>query len=352
MNTACPTPDSSLSPWQNFLHTQGAQYTVDGLQVADFGAPEAELNAAAQGTVLVPLTQFGLIDVHGPDAREFLHNQFTNDINHVGPAQVQHAAWCTAKGRMQASFLFWRTPDGYRFTLSADLQAALQKRLQMFILRSKVTLQSRSADRILLGLAGPQAAAALLAAGLPCPDEPLTHAGDAERSVLRLDTQRFIVLVADSDAPALWQTLAATARPAGLAAWQWLDIQAGLPVITAATREEFVPQMADFDKIGGVSFHKGCYPGQEIVARTQYLGKVKRHLFRLGSDVPLAAGDELFSPDNPDQSVGRVVSATPAPRDVSTQPYVALAVVQALHANNLRLKSREGTVLTASAVNP
>lgn len=167
-------------------------------------------------------------------------------------------------------------------------------------------------------------------------------------SVIRLDMQRFIVAVPAPAAADLWQKLSIKARPVGVPAWRWLDIQAGYPLVTLATKEEFVPQMADFEKIGAVSFHKGCYPGQEVVARTQYLGKVKRHLYRLSSTQALKAGEDLHSPDNPDQACGMVMTAAPSPRG----GFEALAVVQSNFAGNVRLGSREGPQVEASAVNP
>src|SRR5690606_34859735 len=142
---------------------------------------------------------------------------------------------------------------------------------------------------------------------------PMQTAADAGRRVLALGDGRFLVAASPDAAAGLWPMLAAALRPAGLPAWRWLDIRAGLPLIGAATKEHFVPQMADFERIGGVSFHKGCYPGQEIVARTQYLGKVKRHLYRLAGEAAMAAGDELYSGAVPDQSCGMVVSAAPSP---------------------------------------
>ena len=147
---------------------------------------------------------------------------------------------------------------------------------------------------------------------------------------------------------ALWQKLSIKARPAGIPAWRWLDIQAAFPLVTLATKEEFVPQMADFEKIGGVSFHKGCYPGQEVVARTQYLGKVKRHLYRLTSEQTLKAGDVLHSPDNPDQSCGMVMTAAASPAG----GYEALAVVQSNFSGNVRLGALDGPKVSATAVNP
>ncbi|QRM19817.1 folate-binding protein [Dechloromonas sp. TW-R-39-2] len=335
--------------WRSFLETAAGVFDTESSPILlSFGDAVGELQAADGQTILVPLTHLGQLDVSGEDAKSFLHSQFTSDINHLGAGQVQHSGWCTAKGRMQASFLAWRDGERYQLAISADLQEAAQKRLQMFILRSKVKLASLTDSTILLGLAGPLAAELLADAALPCPDAAMTSLQTDGVTVIRLDTQRFLVAAPDSAAAALWAKLSAKARPAGIPAWRWLDIQAGYPLVTLATKEEFVPQMADFEKIGGVSFHKGCYPGQEIVARTQYLGKVKRHLYRLSSPVALSAGDVLHSPDNPDQSCGMVMTAAPSP----TGGYEGLGVVQSNYAGNVRLGALTGPEVKAVAVNP
>jgi folate-binding protein YgfZ len=150
-----------------------------------------------------------------------------------------------------------------------------------------------------------------------------TAAFDGGR-VLRLDEQRWVIVVDSTRATALWTVLSSQATPAGRDAWLWHDIQAGLPLVTLATKEAFVPQMVNFEKIGGVSFNKGCYPGQEIVARTQYLGKVKRHMHRGHSATEFQIGDELFSPAVPDQACGRIAMIVPAPGS----GWDVLAVVQ------------------------
>jgi len=334
--------------WRSFLESAEGAFDGETSELLNFGDANAELMAASQQTVLVPLTHLGLIEANGEEAKPFLHSQFTNDINHLAEDQAQHAGWCTAKGRMQASFLVWRNGDCYQLILAADLQEAAQKRLQMFVLRAKVRLTAATDSTLLLGLSGPQAEAALSDAALPCPAEPMATAMADGITVIRLDASRFIIAAPEAAKATLWQKLTVKARPAGVPAWRWLDIQAGFPLVTLATKEEFVPQMADFEKIGGVSFHKGCYPGQEIVARTQYLGKVKRHLFRLTSDQALKAGDVLYSPDNPDQACGMVMTAAPAPAG----GYAALAVVQSNFSTNVHLGSREGPQVQAAAVNP
>lgn len=334
--------------WRSFLESADGIFDGETSELLNFGDATAELLAASKQTVLVPLTHLGLIEARGDDAKSFLHSQFTNDINHLAADQAQHTGWCTAKGRMQASFLAWRTSDSYQLALAADLQEAGQKRLQMFVLRSKVTLTAATDQTLLLGLAGPQAEEALTDAGLSYPPLAMNVSVTDDVTVIRLDASRFIIAVPETTKAGLWQKLTVKARPAGVPVWRWLDIQAGFPLVTLATKEEFVPQMADFEKIGGVSFHKGCYPGQEIVARTQYLGKVKRHLYRLTSQQALKAGDSLHSPDNPDQACGMVMTAAAA----LGGGYEALAVVQSNFSTNVHLGSLTGPLVQATAVNP
>ena len=308
--------------WTAALSAQGAY--AEGEDILHFGALEAELAAARSATVAVPLTHLGLLECAGEDAKSFLHNQLTSDINHLGPQSLQHSAWCSAKGRMLVSFLFYRHGDGYRALLSSDLVEATQKRLQMYVLRAKVSISRLHESHALIGIAGPDARAALVQAGLDAPTEAMHRAENARGDVLALSDQRFVVVIPAHEVQSVWTALTTAARPAGRLAWQWLDIRDGLPLICEATKEAFVPQMADFDRIGGVSFHKGCYPGQEIIARTQYLGKVKRHLYHLYAQAPMAAGMAVFSPDSPEHAVGTVVNAAPSPEG----GHVALAVIQ------------------------
>ena len=316
--------------WQEFLSAAGARFDAAKTgELTDFGDPSGEVIAARDATVISPLAHLGLIGCSGEDARAFLHNQLTSDVNHLDAQAAQHAAWCTAKGRMLASLVLYRSDDGYRALLAADLTAATLKRLQIYVLRAKVKLADLSSDYVAIGLscADPATGAdALAAAGLPVPAKALQSAAFADGHVIRLDDNRLLVVVACAAAAALWGRLAERARPVGVAAWRWLDVRAGLPLISEATREAFVPQMADFDKIGGVAFNKGCYPGQEVVARTHYLGKIKRHLYRLHTDAEAAAGALLFAAASGDaeHACGQVVSAAPAP-DGSC---AALAVIQ------------------------
>lgn len=337
-----------MNNWNEFLKAEGARMGEASQEVASFGHPDDELQAAASGTAMAPLDHLAVIECHGEDTREFLHNQLTSDINHLQDGHAQLAAWCSAKGRMLASFIVCRRGDRYRLILSMDLMSFIQKRLQMYVLRSKVSVTNLLESTVLLGLSGPDARQILTSQGFQLPEEKLQFTANERGDVVSLDEGRYLLAVDVESAPALWKQLSQMARPVGVPAWRWLDVRAALPWVTEATKEEFVPQMADFEKMGGVSFHKGCYPGQEIVARTQYLGKVKRHLYRLNSPLPLAAGDLLFSPEHPEQATGQIVSGAPTPGG----GYAALAVVQALYAENLHLKSLDGIKVDGIAVNP
>lgn len=310
--------------WQNYLGAKGASFSDFSVKFHDDERQDVAL--AAQGTVVVPLHHLGAIRASGEDASVLLHNLFSNDVKKLGPNEAQLTSFNSPKGRMLANLLLWREGSDYLLALSADIHAAMLKKLSMFILRSKVRLMDDSGDSVLIGLAGPQAGAALEAAGLHIPGAPRATASGVA-TVVRLDGARFIVSAPLSEGAGLWDKfVAAGAVPAGSAAWQWIDISEGLPTVTQPIQEEFVAQMLNYELIGGVSFNKGCYPGQEIVARTHYLGKLKKRMFRVHAETeaPPAAGTDVYSPEFGDQSAGKVVIAAPAPDN----GYDALVVLQ------------------------
>ncbi|MDD5296515.1 MAG: folate-binding protein [Rhodocyclaceae bacterium] len=299
--------------WLALLQQSGAQIDEHGADVQDFGNPLEELRAARDATVIAPLTHLGLIRIAGDDAVDYLQNLTSNDVKKLPADQAEFNSLNSAKGRMVASLLTWRDDSDLMLLLSRDLQAPVQKKLTMYILRSKVKLTDASGEQRLLGLAGSQAAALLEGAGLPVPAADMGITRMSGGSVIRLSAQRFMLVVDAASTPALWQTLSAGARPVGTAAWRWLDIQAGIPRVSLPTQEQFVPQMINFDALGGLSFTKGCYPGQEVVARTRYLGKIKRRMFLAHADICPPAGTALFAPSTLEQACGNVVDAVAAP---------------------------------------
>lgn len=253
----------------------------------------------------VALADWGLIRAAGEDARSFLHGQLTQDVLHLESQQARLAGYCSAKGRLQASFVVWRsTPDELFLACSSDVLPVVLKRLSMFVLRQKCKLSDVSSEWRLWGVAGDPPAAST--AG----DKPWSKADVEGRTVIRLPD----ALVGDRRIPRwLVAQAAATAAPspAGLDAdtWRWLEVRSGTPRITAATADLFVPQMINFELVGGVHFQKGCYPGQEVVARSQYRGTLKRRGYVLEGDAALQSAQELFHSADPDQPAGQVVLA-------------------------------------------
>jgi folate-binding protein YgfZ len=214
----------------------------------------------------------------------------------------------------------------------------------MFVLRSKVKLVDVSAQSIAIGVAGARARDALLAALGNAPETAFSTASRDCTTAVALPGDRYLLAAPLAQAEALWDSLAKHAAPTGTQLWNRLAVRAGEPLITAATQEQFVPQMVNFELIGGVNFQKGCYPGQEIVARSQYLGKVRRRMYLAHIDAPdVAPGDELFSTDLAGQASGTIVNAAPAAQGGCD----ALAVIQADSVQNqdVHWKRRDGPAL-------
>ena len=253
-----------------------------------------------------PLSHLGVIRVDGDDAAQFLQGQLTQDFMLLGPDQARLAAFCSAKGRMQASFVgFRRTPAEILLVCSRDILAPTLKRLSMFVLRAKVRLSDASADFALFGLCG-DAVTALL----PVPGDPWSKADIGPAQVVRL-------YPADGQPRALWLAPAGQPAPVGAVIpadlWLWSEVRSGIATVTAPIVEAFVPQMLNYESVGGVNFKKGCYPGQEVVARSQYRGTLKRRAFIAHSVRELAAGQEVFHEADAQQPCGTVAQAARAP---------------------------------------
>lgn len=303
-----------------------------------------EMRAALDGTILVPLTHLSRLRADGEDAATFLHNLLTNDVKGLPAEGVRDAGFCTPKGRLLSAFTFWREGDAVILQLPRALAEPMRRKLAMYILRAKATLTDAGETMPALGLAGRGAEAALQAAGLPLPAEAMKQATADGVRVLRLAADRFEILPAPDRLQTVWAALATQATPAGTPAWRRFDIRDGRVSIWPATQEAFVPQMVNFELTGGVSFKKGCYPGQEIVARTQYLGKLKRRMYRAAADCPPpVAGTAIHGSDTHDQACGAVVDAVALP-DGGCE---LLAVVQmsSTEAGPVRIGTTDGPVL-------
>ncbi|KND58201.1 Folate-dependent protein for Fe/S cluster synthesis/repair in oxidative stress [Candidatus Burkholderia verschuerenii] len=264
--------------------------------------------------VYMPLTQFGVIDIKGEDAASFLHSQITNDVQHLDASTARLAGYCSPKGRLLGSFLMWRSTDAVRLLIAHDVQAAVQKRLSMFVLRSKAKLSDATPEIAAVGFAG-DVRKALSGIFDALPDGVHVKVEGPHGALIRMPDAakrpRFLWVGPKADVEAHFARLDETLKRAPDTMWDWLDIHAGEARITHATVEQFVPQMVNFDVLGAVNFKKGCYPGQEIVARSQYRGTIKRRT-ALAHAQAATPGAELFNADDPGQPCGMVINAAPA----------------------------------------
>jgi tRNA-modifying protein YgfZ len=242
------------------------------------------------------LYDWGLIRASGADAASFLHSQLTQDIQSLMPGQARLAGYCSAKGRLLASFVVWRpAAEEVLLACSADLLPATLKRLSMFVLRAKCKLADASAERPLWGGVG-------VPEGLSLPAAEWGLISTPDATTVRLP---------DADGQQRWLRIGSASGAESVDPERWLALEArsGIPRIVAATAEQFVPQMINLELIGGVNFQKGCYPGQEVVARSQYRGTTKRRALLFETSETMAPGQEVFHSDDPEQPAGLVVLA-------------------------------------------
>lgn len=294
---------------------------------------------------LCDLSHLGLIRAAGPEAVAFLQGQLTNDTRLISPARAQLSAWCSPKGRMTASFLVFQYGDDLYLQLGAERLAAVLKRLRLYLLRAQVELSDASASLARIGLAGDCAPAIL---GDPLPGEPFAVLRRDSLAIIRLpgDLPRYEIVGRVAAVAAFWEHAQALAVPATPELWALLDIRAGIPTVFDETADAFVPQMANLQLIDGVSFAKGCYTGQEIVARMQYLGRLKRRMYyaRIAVAQVPAPGTDLFAATSESgQGSGKVVAAARSPQG----GVEALAVVEvaAAEGGEVRLGGPGGPVL-------
>ncbi len=343
------------------------------------------------------LDQFGVIDALGADALDFLHNQLTNDVSHLTMSAAAIGGLCSPKGRLIASFLYWRQVgsaapaaglasanpapsapasavaavpfaatapalDGVRLLVAADIREAIQKRLSMFVLRAKVKLSDATSSVGLIGVSVREDQQLSLLSALgegfeALPDTLRDRADSPAGTLIRLSDAagfcRYLLVFPREALERLSALLDASLARVTSSVWDWLDVRSAEPRITANTQDAFVPQMINFEAIGGVSFRKGCYPGQEVVARSQYRGTVKRRatIARIAPSDGLAevkAGDEIFDHGDPQQPCGHVVNTAPSPEggvDCLVELKLALDAGATLHVGSI-----DGPLLTVEGL--
>jgi hypothetical protein len=340
-----------IKEWIDFLEESGGWVVND--RAVHFGHEASELwTVLNDGDTCSDLSHRGLIAAQGPDADLFLQGQLTCDVQRATLDHSVLGALCSPKGRALACFRLFRRGETAYLELPQELVEPTLTRLRKYVLRAKVTLEEASDRLIRFGVAGPHAETLLTDQFGVIPEavNSVVHTtGDwLDITVIRLPgtTPRFELHGPLPVMQALWKALDSNVTFTGAEPWRLLDILAGIPTIYPETVEAFVPQMINLDVLDGISFQKGCYTGQEVVARTHYLGKLKRRmvLARVDGDDPPRPGDALFSPQaDASQSAGRLV-------DVAKHPdggyaVLAVALIERTEQGVLQLGDASGPVL-------
>lgn len=334
------------SEWKDFLISAGAVFDPAGTALLHFANAQREREQAITGAVLCDLSHLGLIAAGGADTQTFLQSQLTNDAREVSATHSQLSGYCTAKGRLLALFRIFMRGDVTYLQLPLELLEPTLKRLRMFVMRAKVTLEDASPALLRIGYSGPYAEQHLRAALGSAPQAVNEVIESGGITALRLPgvAPRFELMGDFGALRTLWTKLEANAIPAGAEAWSLLDIRAGVPEVFKSSVEEFIPQMVNLTALGAVNFKKGCYPGQEIVARMQYLGTLKRRMILAHIDAaePPAPTTPVFEA-GAESAQGHIVHAQRAPQGGCDA--LAVVVIAAMERGALHLATPDGPLL-------
>lgn len=346
VQTGQPAGDGWPDAWRAILERSGAGFDPDG--VTDFGQIDAERRQALSTDVMADLSHYGLIEVKGEDALKFLASLFTGDVRLVSAEKGLFTAWCDAKGRAQATFWLFVHDGAFYLLLPKPLLKSVLNGLKLYLLRVKATLTDASDRLVRIGLSGPGMEARLTAVfGAP----PPAQAGEARScdgctlvAVHGEPFPRWLAVGTSTAAAKLWHSLESAVSPVGREAWTLLDILAGLPLLMPETTGEFIPQMLNMEALGGLCFTKGCYPGQEVIARLHYRGQLKRCLYRayVDSDTVPPPGTALHI-EGIAESVGTVVSAARHPD--GGVALLAVAKIEEKAQGDVRLANAQGPAL-------
>jgi folate-binding protein YgfZ len=310
------------------------------------------------------LPDFSVLCVSGPDAVTFLHSQVTNDLAVLADQSAQLNGYCTPKGRLLATAITWRLADSIRLLVPSPEAASLASRLRKYVMRAKVSIALEE-HLAVIGIA--QSSGDVLAGiGMNSPPAMRTSVS-GDRAAVGLEPVitegrrwgRKLLLLRGSELSEIWQTLGQFLSPASTSDWRWLEVLSGQPRIVGGAVEQFVPQMINLERVDGVSFKKGCYPGQEVVARSQYLGKLKRRMFLATTQVALCLpGSDVFVTGQA-EPVGQVVLGAPVPQHNGLFPHTTQVVLfeasrEIVDANleqaGLHLEGPDGPVLAGLAL--
>lgn len=298
--------------WLNYLASQGAIIQDDS--VVSFGNLNEELTASANDNIICDLSHIGLLEIDGVDAFSFLQGQVTNDVKILDGSTSHYSGYCSPKGRLLALFFAFSHYNHLHLQFSRELVEPIMKRLKMYVMRSKVKITDTTTSIIKIGLSGEKSEFLLESLFVQVPKNEYDLVSLENGVLIRLvgNKPRYEIFTNVTHATTIWNGLKQHCMPVGKACWDSLEIEAGIPEIVCKTQEEFVPQMLNLDLMSAINFKKGCYTGQEIVARTHYLGKVKRRTLRgqiESIDLP-GAGDDILN--SACEVVGKIVRSAPA----------------------------------------
>lgn len=332
--------------WQSFLIKRGAELE-NGL-IAHYGNPERELAVALTGNIICDLSHYALLAIGGDDATAFLHSQLINDIQNLDDNHSQLNGYCNPKGRLIANFRIFKRDGKYYLRYPMELTETLTRRLSIFVMRSKVTIDDGSDHFVRIGYSGPSADKELAEVidNIPSEVNQVTHQDNL--MIIRIPgiTPSYEIYGDESSIQDIWTRLDVHSAPIGASGWQLIEVLAGMPHITEMTSEQLVPQMINYQAIDGLSFKKGCYPGQEIVARMHYLGKLKKRMYlaRIKSDEAPRSFEEVYSSKKETGArTGNIINMAAHPDG----GYAVLAVIQINDAESteIRLGGASGPAL-------
>ncbi|HVC38309.1 MAG TPA: folate-binding protein [Gammaproteobacteria bacterium] len=330
--------------WRKFIQHQGAH--IEGAGITDFGDPVDELQRVDDEVVLADLSHEGMLRVDGADARTFLQGQLSTDVRALAPVTSQLSSWNNPKGRVVTLLRLWEFGGAIHMALPRSLIPPVLKRLAMYVLRSKVTLIDASDPLVHFGIAGREAPSILASCDWSAPSEVNAVSIKDGVTLTRLhgELPRFVLMGEPGKMQSMWDALKAKGvHPVGTDAWALLRILAREPVIYPETSEHFVAQMLGLEELGGIDFKKGCYIGQEVIARAHYRGAVKRHLHRASctADLPIPPGTQVVA-NGSGQVAGEIVDAR---QDSQGKTQMLLVIQDDLRNSQLSLQDKTVTSL-------
>jgi len=301
--------------WNSFLQARGAH--IDAGHVLDFGTPEQEATAALENNIVTDLSFLTVIKITGTDATGFLQGQFSSDIKQLSDGDVQLSSWCNPKGQVIASFILTRLNGEYFLLLPAQMKDRFIKRLRMYVLRANVIVEDDNASQRCIGIKY----GGDLSTNIGVLHTAATSGKAVQQEGLILvpvpvSRKRWIIIGAEDSLREIWTKLSHAFIPVGSHYWDLFDVLDGLPWISDATTEAFLPQLLNMDQLQAVSFNKGCFPGQEVIARLQHRGKIKQRLViaNLDSEININPGIKIYQDDG-EQSIGTIINSVKHPAD-------------------------------------